>query len=787
MSVNKSVKGQLAKLMATENLVVEHCADQTASFDVVNRILRLPIWKTDVSSHVYDLMVGHEIAHALWTPSDKESLPSAAKEVCPDDPKLGHHYINVVEDARIERLVKQEYPGLRVSFAKGYKELMDLDFFDSKGRDLNSYLLIDRLNLYCKAGTLSGVLLNDEERAIVERLDRAETFQDVVAIAKSLFEYCEKEHELKQQEAEERAEEYEEDEDEQSEQDSRSDGEDYQDSSEGEGYNGHDTVSSSRTDDTGEGSGSAGTSGAGGNGNRDSNKPMSWTSSLPDSSDTPSMESQTQNAFDEQVKEKLTDVDTKKCVYVTVPDANLDRIVCGYKEVHETLRKCFLGKGRDAYQPEGLIEAGKIELAKFKKESEKTVAFLAKEFEMRKQADQYSRTSIAKSGVLDTNKIHTYKYNEDLFRRVAVIPGGKNHGLVMFMDMSGSMGGQMEGTIRQLLNLVMFCRRVQIPFDVYGFFEKHVHHMDDPTGKFQKLGQTPTANYKVNDLLIPASFRLRQYFSSKMKATEFQDAMVNMMVMSKYYSTRYGKSSWMVDNDSPQWLPQEENLGGTPIAETIMSAIKLVPLFKKKHKLQVVNTVFLTDGEGYYHLNYYAAPTNEEVQRFGRPYSVIEWERPFKAANQDEDTRFYLYDPITKKNHQIVASGPRGRTKDIDEVLFEILKDRSDAHVIGFYLTETAGRRYMQNIIHARCGLKDEQTIHNAWLKFKREKYIIGHHNGYDDYYILLGGKQMAEGTEDLNVDPEMTARQMTKQFMKHNKSKLKNRVVMSKFVDMIA
>ena len=68
-----------------------------------------------------------------------------------------------------------------------------------------------------------------------------------------------------------------------------------------------------------------------------------------------------------------------------------------------------------------------------------------------------------------------------------------------------------------------------------------------------------------------------------------------------------------------------------------------------------------------------------------------------------------------------------------------------------------------------------------------RDRYIIGHHNGYDDYYILLGGKQMAEGTEDLNVDPEMTARQMTKQFMKHNKSKLKNRAVMSKFVDMIA
>ena len=61
------VKGTLAKLLATENLTVEHRQVTTAYFDVEKRILCLPIWKT-ASNTVYDLLVGHEVGHALYTP-----------------------------------------------------------------------------------------------------------------------------------------------------------------------------------------------------------------------------------------------------------------------------------------------------------------------------------------------------------------------------------------------------------------------------------------------------------------------------------------------------------------------------------------------------------------------------------------------------------------------------------------------------------------------------------------------------------------------------------------------
>ena len=61
-------KSQLAKLMATENLTVEHQKIQTARFDPQNRILYLPIWQ-NMTGALYDLLCGHEVGHALYTPA----------------------------------------------------------------------------------------------------------------------------------------------------------------------------------------------------------------------------------------------------------------------------------------------------------------------------------------------------------------------------------------------------------------------------------------------------------------------------------------------------------------------------------------------------------------------------------------------------------------------------------------------------------------------------------------------------------------------------------------------
>ena len=173
--VNQEVKGTLARLLATENLTVEHRKVTTAYFDVEKRLLCLPIWKT-ASETVYDLLVGHEVGHALYTP--QEGLQDAPKA-----------FVNVLEDARIERMMKVTYPGLRKTFFDGYKELWGKDFFGVGDADLNEIPLIDRINLYYKGK--ADIEFNEKEQVFVDRAAVTKTFKDVLDLANDLYEYAE--------------------------------------------------------------------------------------------------------------------------------------------------------------------------------------------------------------------------------------------------------------------------------------------------------------------------------------------------------------------------------------------------------------------------------------------------------------------------------------------------------------------------------------------------------------------------------------------------------------------
>ena len=100
-------KSTLAKLLATENIEVQENKAATASFDVKNRILTIPIFKKEhKSKNVYDMLVGHEVAHALWTPSDSwEKMSKKTQEY--------RSFVNVLEDCRIDKKIQKRYPGLK--------------------------------------------------------------------------------------------------------------------------------------------------------------------------------------------------------------------------------------------------------------------------------------------------------------------------------------------------------------------------------------------------------------------------------------------------------------------------------------------------------------------------------------------------------------------------------------------------------------------------------------------------------------------------------------------------
>ena len=180
----------------------------------------------------------------------------------------------------------------------------------------------------------------------------------------------------------------------------------------------------------------------------------------------------------------MLDKDAGTYQYSNIPSVDLKKIIVPTKEILDIFKNHYLieKKHDDKYWNKTLNE-----LNKTKTDSKKAVSYMVKEFEMKKSADAYARATTSKTGTLDMGQLHTYKYNDDLFAKVTTLPGAKNHGLVLFLDWSGSMAHNLVGTMNQLYNIIWFCNRVNIPFEVYGFSNVFNRKMGNKSGYAQNF------------------------------------------------------------------------------------------------------------------------------------------------------------------------------------------------------------------------------------------------------------------------------------------------------------
>ena len=195
-----SDKSLLAKLLATENITVQrNPALKTAMFDLRNRVLMLPVWE-GISSDLEDLLLVHETGHALDTPEAevyKQTADDLAAKIFPGETvteqlrRTVQGFLNVIEDARIDKRQKRRYPGCRRNYLVGYKELAERDFFGTAKRDINTMNFIDRLNIYFKGGNIHyKIEFSPEERVFVKKAESLETFEEVVDLTEKVYAYC---------------------------------------------------------------------------------------------------------------------------------------------------------------------------------------------------------------------------------------------------------------------------------------------------------------------------------------------------------------------------------------------------------------------------------------------------------------------------------------------------------------------------------------------------------------------------------------------------------------------
>ena len=706
-------KSILAKLMATENLIVEERKCSTASFDVKNRILTIPILNKKLSTELYDLFTGHEVGHALFTPLEGMKAAIESKTV-------NAGILNVVEDVRIEKKIQSKFPGLKGSFLKAYNELLDRDFFDTSGKDLNQLNFIDRVNMHFKGGAQLLIKFNDEEKELVKEVQETETYDEVVELAKRIQEFMKKQAEEKREERKGKG--------------RKADGLDG-DNSEDFDMD-HDDFDYENEDE-------------------EAFDEVEFEPSNP----ADDVKSFTDEAYRKN-ENRLLDEKSRNITYMNIPQIDTKRAVLDFKDMYARL----IADGCT------LDHAG---FQKLRKESEKIVSYLVKEFEMRKNADQMKRASIAKTGELNMSKIYSYTFAEDLFKKITVVPDGKSHGLVMFIDWSGSMQNHLKGTVKQLFNLVLFCRKVSIPYEVYAFTD----NLSDDRGN-ELAPKNYAVEPKKGDMQLN-NFRLLNLLSSRMGPSDFSTACAVLCSFCNYSALT--DANGQLVRRMPRWF----GLGSTPLNEAIISAMKLVPEFKQKYKLQKVHAVFLTDGE---------ANTIDNIWHEQPPKEALQPSNSFKLPYYTKSVSSYeaamLRDPISKEQVYVEQSYRGMMTKG----LIQLMKKTVDCSVIGYYLlTSNEMRRNRHMFFNTNTEMED------SILSFRRDKFAVVKTAGYDEYYLLkseensihsYGNKILDDGEDEeetFEVAENASRRSIASAFAKFNAGKMSNRVVLTRFINLIA
>ena len=749
MSFAIQSKSILAKLLAIENITIQHDPEQkTAWFDVKNRVLSLPVWH-DISEDLYDMLVVHEVGHALDTPADAwiNNIRDIAERVTgkkgnAEAESAVKDFMNVIEDARIDKRQKRRYPGSVRNYVAGYKELIDRNFFGTANRDINSFSFIDRMNMYFKGGILLGIKFSDVERKFIDAVANAETFDEVIALTEEIFTYAkgtekftslttrsqvlilDEDGDFDVDEEDVVFDDFEDFDDEDEDVAEKTSGkgfqksdEDEEDDSEGSGdYDEEDEETSEEDENTDEEDEDKGKTGGfgkeGGFGQSDNELPQS----------------ETEQSFREMQNQIVKD-DGFQYIYGKLPDPDLSKIVDDYKVVLNDWENYVTRVGPD------WKSASLAQFNTWKSKENATISFMVKEFEMLKAASAYSKTLISKTGVIDTSKLHNYRYCEDIFRKNTVVPKGKNHGFILVIDWSGSMHPNIHETVLQAFSLAMFCRRVQIPFEVYTF--RDWDSKDTPGAQWNYDRTTPYLNLNI--------FKMRNILSSRMNSADFTRAMAYLYSMTKARGR----------------FPSD-GMGGTPLNEAIVAMTKIVPQFQARNKIEVMNVIFLSDGYGNT-----STMTNFQGYKF-RKMTYIKDDVTKKNYLYDDSSKYYN----TNAEYHEVQSG----------ALYSILKDRTNCNLVGFYLAGNELSRLMREMFGDNA-----KTYRDLYAEsWKKEGFFARKAIGFDEYYYLNTDK-FKVSTDKLEVNSDMSVNAITKKFTQFSEQKGTSRVLLRKFISRIS
>jgi hypothetical protein len=697
---------KLAKLMAGEDIDVIQKNAPTAYFDLKYRRLIIPNWK-NLSVVEEEMLVGHEIGHALYTPLDTWTTELDAFD---GSKKVFQNVMNVVEDARIERKVKTKYPGMRHIFYFGYEELFKRGIFCVDDETALLGNLIEQINWNYKIPGKIDFTKHQMFDHFVAKIDAIVTFEDVVALSKEVYQYCKEEHENKKSPGKDNQEsEGEDNQESEGEDNQESEGKDNQESEgkDNQESEGKDNQESEGKDDS--------------------------------SSDSDSFENKYGNNKLEQAKEeflKKNQDQIRSAQTKYIPEIDLKKIVISYKTVLDSffhmkgISKPPISVEDDEDDVEPIDFNISTSRTSFNKTRKYTIDYYSKIFEMKKKASEYKKTLNFRSGKLDMNKLTNYKFDDKIFMTGQIKFKGKNHGLVVFLDMSGSMSQILKSCLVQVLELVSFCRNSGIPVSVYGFSDiNFTGNCRDSNHRWYGYKVDVAPEHQVN---MPHAFHLIEYFSPQMSIKEY-NTMFDTIVSGEYRNSSYFQ------------------LSGTALAAACLCLEAVVNKMKMENGSEVVNAIFLTDG---------GDSNGGDLHTYHG--SVFDPKTKMKVS----------FDTINKTltNHSVFSSY---ETNTVPMAILELMKKRVHyVNVVNFYIHNMRSKK-------SRHGRKYTDTA-APFAVVDTVKLM-----GYDETYFIDPACFQVK-KDDNKMKSATTIEDINTSYMYSNKITKEKQTIVRSFIDKI-
>ena len=725
-------KSTLAKLLATENIEVQENSASTASFDVKNRILTIPIFKKEhKSKNVYDMLVGHEVAHALWTPSDSwEKMKDKTDEY--------RSFVNVLEDCRIDKKIQKRYPGLQQDYKEGFKKLYKDNFFKTKGRKLSDYLLIDKINLWFKSSKTLPLAFDKKENIFVKLVDGLKTFEEVKELATEILGHCKNQmskipnldnHPTSDIYAPPK------EEDKEGESNSENSAEGKLDDSASQKLD--EFLDKKLKEEVEKLKGS----------NKEFEKEQKekhlqaskkFKGFTNQSGGNVPLKAATADSY-EEARRQMSDDKAGERDYKLPFKVNLGKLIIPYKKfLKDNYEKDYNDRKLSAEYRSTWNEHEEI-FKKFIVSSQRTVNYLVKEFEMKKNARLHAKALTAKTGVIDPLKLYTYKFAEDIFKKMTIVPNEKNHGMIFLLDWSGSMSNHLLPTVEQLLNLVLFVRKINIPFSVYMFVNNH--KID--------YNQSPKLRpFTVGDKILQGdqSTRLVQLFTHKMVRTDMFKVGKYLHRYAVQYNHTYGRKR-DIKYEKLGYLtnpPDAYTLNSTPLDESLISMDKIIGKFRLDYKCDKVALVCLTDGG------------SNGMHCRGDLWLKL-------GKNYVECDSYYSSDP----------------KKSLTGRLISYLKKRHGIQAVGFFLVS----KYRDLHSHFRVPY---DKVDLAKKIFNKDKCIQDKKTAYDSYFYIKSDTQIKE-MDLTGINETTNTRTIKTIFANSMKERLVSRVLLQKFIEEVA